>query len=100
MRIDFHYGPHPATEGERTNGQNSAGAASSVNLSQAGEDQAQLSGAHVQVTALAAQASQPPEIREERVQALRQTVDSGTYRLDPQRIAGAMVGHMIFGPGA
>ncbi|HEY1271181.1 MAG TPA: flagellar biosynthesis anti-sigma factor FlgM [Terriglobales bacterium] len=99
MRIDFHE-PHQLPESERTNARSNTGAAGSVNLSPSGEDQAQLSGAHVQVAALAAQASQLPEIRQERIQALRDAVESGHYRADAQKIAGALVEHLAFGPAA
>jgi len=100
MRIDFHYGPHSVADSSRANTQNSAGAARSVNSSQSGEDQAELSGAHVEVAALVAQASQLPEIREERIQALREAVASGHYQVDAQKTARAMAGHMVIGPTA
>jgi flagellar biosynthesis anti-sigma factor FlgM len=62
-----------------------------------GEDQAQLSGAHLQVAALAAQAAALPEVRQERVQALRQAIQSGQYRSDAQKLAGALISHMSAG---
>ena len=99
MRIDLHYGPQAAPESSR-GAQNSTAAASSSNRVQSGEDQAQLSGAHVQVEALAAQAAQLPEIREDRVQSLRDAVQSGQYKTDPQKLAGALVEHMACGPAA
>ncbi len=65
-----------------------------------GEDQAQLSGAHLQVQALAAQASQLPEVRQERVSALRQAVESGNYSPSPEQVAGALLSHMMAEPAA
>ena len=100
MRIDFHYGPHAAAESNRTSPQNGTNPGNPVNGSSSGEDQAQLSGAQVHVTALAAQAAQLPEIREERVQALRAAVDSGQYHADAEKVAGALLTHMISGPAA
>ena len=100
MRIDFHYGPHAAQENSRTNPQNSASAGGPGNVSQPGEDQAQLTGTHAQIAALAAEAAQLPEIREERVQALRAAVNSGEYHADAEKVARAMVAHMVFGPAA
>ena len=97
MRIDLHHGPQQVAENTRTSTQDTAG---SVSLGALGEDQAQLSGTHVQVAALVAQASQLPEIREERVQALRQAVQGGQYQPSPEKIAGAMFAHMIAGPAA
>ena len=93
MRIDLHTAPHPLAEADRSRTQPSPN--SSLNRVGAAEDQAQFCGAHIQVAALAAQASQLPEIREERVQALRRAVQSGNYVADPQNIAGAMLDQMI-----
>jgi flagellar biosynthesis anti-sigma factor FlgM len=54
----------------------------------------------VQVEALAAQALQLPEIREQRVQSLRQAVESGSYTADARDLAGAMLAQMISGSAA
>lgn len=99
MRIDFQSGPPAAPENDRTSLPNNPGA-SRVSGPNSGGDQAQLSGAHVQVTALAAAASQLPEIREERVQALREAVVGGGYHPNPDKIASAMLAHMVSGPAA
>jgi len=101
MRIDLNYGPQQAPAANR----NEADTAAAQNNTSAakvtsGEDQAQLSGAHSQVEALAAQASQLPEIREERVQALRQAVESRQYHADPEKVAGAIMNSMTLGPAA
>jgi flagellar biosynthesis anti-sigma factor FlgM len=101
MRIDLNPGPQPLPETDRGSAQNSRTAGSSTASSGlAGEDQAELSGAHAQVQVLVAQASQLPEVREERVQALRQAVQSGHYQSSPEKVAGAMFAHMIAGPAA
>lgn len=100
MRIDLHYGPQQVSESGRSNAENSASPANSSGRVEAGDDQAQFSGAHVQVEALAGQASQLPEIREERVQSLREAVASGQYQPDPRKVAGALVAQMVFGPAA
>ncbi|HVI08288.1 MAG TPA: flagellar biosynthesis anti-sigma factor FlgM [Candidatus Binatia bacterium] len=65
-----------------------------------GEDQAELSGAHVQVQALASAALQFPEIRQEKVSALRQVVESGRYSPDPEQVAGALMDHLLAVPAA
>ncbi len=62
-----------------------------VNLNQ---EQAQLFGAHVLARALAAEAAQLPEVRQEKVSALRQAVRSGEYRPDPEQVAGALFSHL------
>jgi len=98
MRIDLHYGPQQAAETQR----NSAPEGTAVNSASRGpaEDHTQLSGAHIQVAALAAQAAQLPEVRQERVHALRQAVESGSYHADPEKVADALAAHMISGPAA
>jgi flagellar biosynthesis anti-sigma factor FlgM len=99
MRIDLNQPPQASTESNRSNAANSAsGSSSASNLG--GEDQAELSSAHVQVQALVAQAAQLPEVRQERVQALRQAVVSGRYQSSPEQVAGAIFTHMIAGTAA
>ncbi len=100
MRIDLNYGPPPLPEAK-----GSAAPNAGVSNAYAGnpldvEDQTQLSGAHSQVQALVAQASQLPEIREERVQSLRQAVEGGHYQPNPKKVAGAMLEHRMAGPAA
>jgi len=99
MRIDLHYGPQ-VQETTHSRAQGNAAAAGAGPAAASGEDQTQLSGAHTQVQALAAEVSQLPEIREERVQALRQAVHNGQYHAAPEKIAGALVSHMASGPAA
>jgi flagellar biosynthesis anti-sigma factor FlgM len=100
MRIDLNYGPPPLVEANGNKAANAgvtnASAGNPLNV----EDQAQLSGAHSQIQALVAQAAQLPEIREERVQSLRQAVEGGHYQSNPEKVAGAMLVHMMAGPTA
>jgi flagellar biosynthesis anti-sigma factor FlgM len=94
MRIDSNHGPQSLSESGASSAQNAAAARSStLNI---GEDEAQLSGAHVQVEALTAQTSQLPELRQERVSALRQAVQSGQYQASPESVADAMMNQMMF----
>ena len=93
MRVDLNYGPQAAPETNRNGTPNPAASGSPAANPVLGEDQAQLSGAHVQVQALVAQAAQLPEVRQERVQALRQAVESGQYQARPQEVAGALLAH-------
>jgi negative regulator of flagellin synthesis FlgM len=94
MRIDSHYNPQAAAEANRSGTQSSAASNPSAGAS-AGEDVASLSGAQVQVEALAAQASQLPEVREQRVQSLRQAVQSGLYQPASKQVASALFTHML-----
>jgi flagellar biosynthesis anti-sigma factor FlgM len=94
MRINLQSGPQPAPESGRNNPQ--TGAAGDGVATE--EDQAQLSGAHTQVDALTAQASQLSDTGEERLESLRQAVFGGQYQPDPQEVAGALLAHMSFDP--
>jgi flagellar biosynthesis anti-sigma factor FlgM len=95
MRIDGNQGAQALSESGRTSNQSPAsGGAPSSTSNPLGEDQAQLSGAHLQVQALAAQALQYPEIRQEKVDALRQVVLAGNYQPSAQQVAEALFAHM------
>jgi len=54
------------------------------------EDKATLSTDKATVDALASQALSSPEIRQDKVEALRQSIKSGQYQLDPGAIADAI----------
>jgi len=56
-----------------------------------GEDKATLSADSSRVSSLVAKALEAPPTREERVEALRQAVQNGTYQLDAGKIAEAMI---------
>jgi flagellar biosynthesis anti-sigma factor FlgM len=56
---------------------------------QIGEDRATLSGDSVKV--LTEKALAATEIRQDKVEALRQAVQSGDYRIEPFKIAEAMI---------
>jgi flagellar biosynthesis anti-sigma factor FlgM len=107
MRIDVNHGAQSFPESNRASTQNSAGAgldssASVGNVlsqnqpsqSPLGLDQAQLSGVTARVRELAALAAQLPEVREERVHALRQAIQSGSYSPSLDNVAGALAAHM------
>ena len=55
-------------------------------------DQTTLSEDSVSLSALATQALNQPEVRQNLVNSLRESVNNGLYRLDPSTIAGAIVG--------
>ena len=106
MRIDLNPNSQPLSETNRGSTPNPAAPASSSPASAlgaatgTGEDQAVLSGTLVQVQALVAQASQLPEVRQERVSALRQAVQNGTYQASPEQVAGAVFDHLLAGVAA
>jgi flagellar biosynthesis anti-sigma factor FlgM len=100
MRINPDHGAQLA-ESSRSNTPNSAAAnAPASNANPLGQDHAQLSSTGAQVAALKAQVWQLPEVRQERVQALRQAVQSGNYALNPQAVAGSILDHIALQPAA
>ena len=100
MRIDPNQGAQPLPESDRTSSQSSASQNHVSGGSALGEDQAQLSGAHVQVQALAAQVAQFPDTRLEKVSALRQLVLGDGYQRSSKQLAGALFDHMVGRPAA
>jgi flagellar biosynthesis anti-sigma factor FlgM len=96
MRIDPNQGGQPLAESNRSSSQSTANAETTraAATSGLGEDQAQLSGTHVQAQVLTAQALQFPEIRQEKVNALRQVVESGSYHPGADQVADAIFAHL------
>ncbi|HEV2398264.1 MAG TPA: flagellar biosynthesis anti-sigma factor FlgM [Candidatus Sulfotelmatobacter sp.] len=92
MRIDLHCGPHQVSGKEAASrSQSNASAIDTASSAKIGQDEAAFSAEHVQVQALAAEAAQLPEIRKEKVEALREAITSGRYRADPEDVAGALM---------
>jgi len=56
-----------------------------------GEDADAFSSDTVSLSALANRALQAPEVRQEKVASLQQSIATGQYRLDAQSIAAAML---------
>jgi len=100
MRIDSNQGGQVSESNRSDAGPQTASFSSSSASSVLTEDQPQLSGAHVLVQALAAQAVQLPELRNERVSALRQAVQSGNYRPHSEKVAVALFSHLLAAPVA
>jgi len=55
------------------------------------EDTTTFSSDSLAVTNLAAQAMQTPEIRQDKVDSLREAIHNGTYQVDPAAVADAML---------
>jgi|SRR5580698_7750097 negative regulator of flagellin synthesis FlgM len=55
------------------------------------EDAATLSIDSARVNSLVAKALDSPQVREQKVEALRQAVQNGEYKVDPAQIAEAMI---------
>jgi negative regulator of flagellin synthesis FlgM len=100
MRIDpsFHYpGNVPADGVGNTQGQSkvpssqvAGGSTSESQLSDSG-DTVQFSGNLAEIQQLKAQLAQTPEVRADRVAALQQQIQQGTYNPGNEAIANAMI---------
>lgn len=56
-----------------------------------GEDRATLTSGSASVDSLVSAAMNTPEIRQDKVASLQQSISSGQYQLDPQKIAASMI---------
>jgi flagellar biosynthesis anti-sigma factor FlgM len=101
MKVDLNALNGPALDGV-TSPQRSkpeAGATSAANAEPVvGEDIATLSVDRVHVDALVAKALDASPIRQDKVDALRQAIQNGEYKVDPVNIAEAMI-QQSKGPG-
>jgi flagellar biosynthesis anti-sigma factor FlgM len=70
---------------------------SRVSSADTGQDQAQLSADSQTIQQLKTTLSQVSEIRQGRVQALRQAMSSGSYQVSDQQLSDAMASDMITG---
>ncbi len=106
MRIDGNSGSQPLPQASPSANQAATSVTAQTSKPETvgsgvlGEDQADLSGSHAEVQALAAQALQFPEIRQTKVSALRQVVENGSYQPSSSQIADAMLAHMLVVPAA
>ena len=57
------------------------------------EDKASLSVDALNVSSLEAQALAAPQIRQDKVEALRQAIQNGEYKVEPDKIARAILDH-------
>jgi flagellar biosynthesis anti-sigma factor FlgM len=99
MRIDSNQAAQSLPESTRTGNQTTTkeNAALPGASGAMGEDQAQLSGAHLQIQALVAQVSQLPETAQAqaKINALRQAVVAGKYQPSPNQVAEALFTNMV-----
>jgi flagellar biosynthesis anti-sigma factor FlgM len=99
MRVN---GPIPYTENiqpgkvSNTGSSNPQGQAAPVNATQ---DQAEFSVDSSRIEQLKASLSSVPEVRQERVSALRQAISQGNYQVSDQQLAGAMSFESLIGNG-
>jgi negative regulator of flagellin synthesis FlgM len=55
------------------------------------EDKTTLSSSKTSVESMTSQALQTPEIRQDKVSAIRESIKNGSYDLDPSKIASAII---------
>ena len=94
MKVDLN-GAGASTLSSITSTQRGETAASAVSGTETepevGEDKATLSSDSASMQALTAKALQSAEVRQDKVEALRQAIQNGTYKLEPDKIAEAMI---------
>jgi negative regulator of flagellin synthesis FlgM len=87
MRIDLNGISFNGVEGEVKSKKPAGRTASSSGV----EDKASLSADALSVSSLEAQVLASPEVRQDKVAALRQSIQNGTYRVEPDKIAQAIL---------
>jgi len=84
----------PALDGVTAAQSNKPEAADSKEVQRPEEDKATLSTSQASIASLTAQALNMPEIRTDKVEALRQAISSGEYKVDPNQVADAIIDSM------
>ena len=97
MRIDLTTNSMPELERSQSSG-TSANAAARPTGSVSGnaDDVAQLSTSSDAVASLRAQLDGVPDVRQQRVESLRQAISAGQFTISPQRIADGMLAGSAF----
>ena len=100
MRIDPQI---PATDPTATSSVSNqrSGAAANTSSGVSGEpsDTVQLSSAQSVLSSLVSQLANVPDVRQQKVDALRVQIQSGQYQIDNQQVANAIVDELL-GPGS
>lgn len=94
MKVDLN-GANASNLSSVTSTQHGQTVATSVsnaqNEAEIGEDTATLSSGGAHIEALTAKALETSEVRQDKIEALRQAVQSGQYKIEPDKIAQAMI---------
>ena len=91
MRIDLFNSASSQIANEQSSQQIAANKAASSTSATGDEDHATLTSDKSSVSALVSTAMGSPEIRQSLVSSLRDSVNNGSYSLDPDKIAASMV---------
>jgi negative regulator of flagellin synthesis FlgM len=87
MRIDLNNLSFTGVERDDKTRKTGSKAPSTPNV----EDKASLSVDTLSVSSLATQALAAPSVRQEKVEALRQAVQNGEYKIEPEKVAQAIL---------
>jgi negative regulator of flagellin synthesis FlgM len=90
MRIDLYNSTASELSSEQTSQKIATENAAKSDLSST-EDRATLTSDSASVSSLASTALSSPQVRQGLVDSLKQSVSSGQYQLDPDKIAASMV---------
>jgi negative regulator of flagellin synthesis FlgM len=90
MRIDLNQAAASQIASETSPNQVNAENAATSGLA-AGEDRTTLTSTQQSLNALVSTAMSSPEVRQDRVDSLKQAISNGTYELDPEKIASSMI---------
>jgi len=89
MKIDLNNStPDPIVTSQ---GKNHGSSASTNQVHPAGEDTASLSFDRASVGSLVSQAMSSPEVRQDKIDALRQSIANGQFKIEPAKVAEAML---------
>jgi flagellar biosynthesis anti-sigma factor FlgM len=91
MRIDL-YNSAASQVSSELNSQQVTAQTAAKSDGVAGEDRATLTSDSTSVGSLVSTALNSPEVRQGKVDSLRQSIASGQYQIDPASIAASMVG--------
>ncbi|MGE5111461.1 MAG: flagellar biosynthesis anti-sigma factor FlgM [Acidobacteriaceae bacterium] len=86
MRIDLQFGNTQSVDAQKT-----SRATSTAPICAERADAAQFSSSASSLSTLAARVLSEPEVRWERVEALRSSIADGSYSVHPQAVAEAML---------
>ena len=87
MRIDLRFDNVQSVEAQKTARERSV----ATEWSPGRQDEAKLSSASSNIFSLSTRAMAEPEVRADRVNALRAAVEDCSYSVEPQKIADAML---------
>lgn len=89
MRIDLYNSSASQVSSDPSSQQVSASKTATTATSS--EDRATLSSDSTSVSSLASTALSSPEIRQDKVDSLKQSISSGQYQIDPDQIAASII---------